>query len=572
MKTINQYLMMKMINQYLMKRCPVNSFCKGWMKRMAMWQIIMPSVWLLLLLTACREQPEPDVLMPEVTVGEATEVTRHAARLQGQVTPHGGEVSYLAFCYGTSPQALVQQVEVDCSQGLQPSVTLTGLTAATTYYYCLQAGNGTSLVSSQLGQLTTMPNVQPTIQRLKLLNQGPLSITMQFEVTDDGGEPLTAVGFYLQAEGQSHEEQLLITPAAGIQYSLRITGLEMEQNYTLQPFAANAIGETRGERYPFATSEAVRLTEAGTLWQAIDASEVALFTSLSLAGPMNGSDLQWLRHLMGVDVNGAPTDGRLEALDMTDVILCAGGTHYDGQHYTYDHQIGTGMFAHVPYLTRVQLPATAVEIARDAFEGAHLLTAIEVPAAVEQVAPSRDCPNLRQLTVAPGNSHFTSVGDALYDASQRVLCWYPQGRAGQPEWSPLLEEIGPYACQQWPAATLSLPATLTKLGEGAFLQSALEEVVIPDKVSELPRSLFQSCSRLERVTLGEQVSVVGSYCFEGCPLRDLYIHSADFPPLCYAESFTDEQYRSCTLHVPSSVLMLYRNATYWGRFERIEAW
>ncbi len=544
---------------------------------------VVAVILLLIGMGSCSEQQVPVNLMPEVMVEEATAVTRNSATLQGRVNSNGSEVTELIFRYGTSLQTLEGRMEVNPAGGLQPTVSLVNLQAATTYYYTLTAGNGTSSVESSPKQFTTESNVQPTITGLKMLSQGPLSITMQFEVSDDGGLPLTAVGFYLQRtdgeEGSSaahtfdNEELCIpITPALGTTFSRRISGLQARISYTLQPFAANEVGETRGERYPFITDDVVRLTEAGTLPEVVGETEISYFTTLTLAGPVNGTDMQLLRKIMGVAPYGEATEGRLQELDMTEVTICSGGTHYDGQHFTDDNIIGTGLFANVPYLLTLRLPDSVVEIQRNAFIGATLLTSLEVPVGVERIAPSVDCPNLRRLTVKGGNRMFSSYGDALYDSGQRVLYWYPEGKSGEVELSPTLETVAMYAFQNSRMERISLPATLTKLEEGAFYHSSLKELVIPDKVTTVPVSLCQSCSQLSSVTLGQGVALVENYSFDGTPLCDLYIRSNDFPPVCYEHSFTEEHYKSCTLHVPASLLTIYRNSTYWGRFEHIVGW
>lgn len=546
---------------------------------------------LMLLWSGCSDAPAPDSLMPLVRLVEATVVTRQSATLQGYVEPRGSQVTQLTFCYGTEPTLLNQQMAVDATTeptagstagptakftagptaGLLPTVTLTGLKASTTYYYQLQVGNGTSMICSETSQFTTQPNVAPTVQALTILNQGPLSITAQFQVPDDGGEPLTQAGFYLQIEGESHEEAYPIVPASGSIFSRRIGALQMAVNYTLQPFASNAIGETRGERFAFTTSQGVRLTQAGTLSEAIDATEISLFRSLTLDGPLNGTDLQWLRQLMGVAPDGSATQGQLEELDMRDATIQSGGTHYDGQHYSADGKIGTGLFANVPHLQRLWLPDSAVEVERNAFSGAPQLTAIHLPSAAERIAPSVDCPQLKELTVSSLNSHFSSYDGVLFDANQQLLYWYPEGKSELPQWPSTLVEIAPYALQNSRFEQITLPATLLRLGEGAFYHAALSSIEIPDGVDQIAPSLFQSCSQLSSVTLGQSVSVIGNYSFDGAPLRHLYMRSTDFPPMCYDHSFTEEHFKTCTLHVPASLINLYRNATYWGRFERIVA-
>lgn len=67
--------------------------------------------------------------------------------------------------------------------------------------------------------------------------------------------------------------------------------------------------------------------------------------------------------------------------------------------------------------------------------------------------------------------------------------------------------------------SVSLPATLTRIGDGAFLGCAyLESVRIPDSVETVGARAFALCGSLMRVTLPASVKTIGEETFLGCEL------------------------------------------------------
>ena len=520
-----------------------------------------------LLTTACNDEPSPTSLIPIVEIAEAEDITRTAATLSGQVTIQGnGEVTQLRFRYGTT-EAMELSAACDATT-LQPMVRLQELTPNTTYFYCLEAGNGYSSRQSSTGQFTTAPNRTPILGQLVLLNQGPLSITLQCEVPDDGGEAITAAGFYFRSKN-GEEQRQDVHPVPGKLLRGRISNLQPSTTYTVQAFAANAMGETRSEDYTFHTDQALVVTSPGTLAETMGADEKYTFETLRISGPLNGTDFRFIRDLLGRNIDGETTPGRLKSLDLTDATVHSGGMSFDGSHFTSDHTISIGLFAYCTQLSELQLPATTRIIEEDAFAHCTALTTLQVPMNTQQVVPSDHCPQLQAIEVIAGNTRFSAHHGVLYNADGSALIWYPEGKTEAVEWPDKLQSIEAYAMRNLAMQHLVLPAGIKEITRGAFYAAHIESVVLPDGVEYIAAGLFQACRQLKVVTLGSRVNSLGDYCFNDCPLQHLYMQTRDMPPVCTPHTFEPYQYESCTLHVPQENAAQYRNSPYWKAFRHM---
>lgn len=526
---------------------------------------------LLLFLSACTEET-PERLMPQLTLNEAQDITRYSATLSGNAMATGNDtLTVVRFCYGTT-EAMEQTAE--CNPG-ETNVTarLNGLTANTTYHYCLEAGNRQDAVRTPPLTFTTLPNRPPVVGNIELLGQGPLSAILQYPVPDNGGETVTSAGFYYQAEGG----ETLKLPATRVEdnetnilYRARLNNLHPLTTYTVQAYATNSLGETRSETFTFQTRQAIRLNAPGMLVETIGDEEKYTYTSLVVTGPLNGSDICFLRHLLGKGIHGEETPGRLCELDLTDARIEEGGSSYDNMHYTEKETIGQGMFADCAYLRKLALPAGILEIEDGGIRNCPQLTTLQIPAATVRLTPADRCPALSRIEVSAANKVFSSLDGVLYNKACTTLYWFPEGKEEQPDLPATLESIEAYAFRNCRIKCIDFPASIKEMKRGAFKSSALEAVTLPPLLELLSDGIFQDCQRLTTVVLGARINYLSDYCFSGCPLQHLYVNTTDMPPMCREYAFTQEQFRSCTLHVPQACVKMYKNSEYWGKFLNYE--
>lgn len=528
----------------------------------------------LMVLTGCESENLPDNPAPEIVLNEAQDITRNSARLSGSVTLLS-EQSYTDRClfrYGTTRESLERTEEpTPAEEQEQVSSTLEGLKPGTTYYFCLEAGNERHRRQSVVRSFTTLPNDPPRIGTITFWGQGPISILLQCSLTDDGGDPVTAVGFrYTAKGGEPQEAKAELTEDR--QWQLRLSPLEMNRDYTVEAFAENCNGRTYSEPYAFKTSDAVMLVKPGTLPAVIGEEDIDRFTELSILSPMNGTDFRFLRKMCGKDHLGKPTSGKLQQINLTNSEIVEGGLAYDESHFTERHVVGQGMFANLPQLQEINLPEKTRLIGQDAFRNCSSLTRISIPAATEQLIPSRGCSGLQRVDITPGNKQYQSVDGVVYNGSGEALVWWPEGLKRETiTFSPTLKAIEERALQQCRVRHIVLPNSLERIGNLAFYGSEMESVKLPDHLETLAPGVFQSCKNLKEMTLGSNCKLLSEFCLDGCELQHLYVN-AEIPPACEPKAFGDESkfFATCIVHVPAQRLTAYRSHAFWKQFQFIQ--
>lgn len=317
-----------------------------------------------MMMAGCSNSDKPAYLEPHLITTEATHITRTEATLNGSATIEGEtEMPKLLFRYGTSESMNLNTSEVH-AQGADVSLVLTGLKAGTTYYYMLQGNNGRTTTTSNMMSFTTQPNISPKLSSATLLSHGPMSAFVSYEITDDGGEPMTETGCYVYLTGEPENKQKCIVEnfdGKKGKIKLRIGNLERNAHYEFQPFARNRVGETIGTAIKYDTSDAITLNETGELIQLMG-NHLYEYTQLTIAGTLNGEDLSCMRMMMGRDNDNAVTPGKLSDIDLTDIHLAAGGMVGPYHHEAAENQIVQGTFAGCEKLTHVVLPADATTI------------------------------------------------------------------------------------------------------------------------------------------------------------------------------------------------------------------
>ena len=83
---------------------------------------------------------------------------------------------------------------------------------------------------------------------------------------------------------------------------------------------------------------------------------------------------------------------------------------------------------------------------------------------------------------------------------------------------PLTSVDGVYGIQSFPetATSVTIPNSVTRLGDICRGCSSLTSVTIPNSVTIIGQGAFQGCSSLTSVTIPDSVTIIESYAFAGC--------------------------------------------------------
>lgn len=299
--------------------------------------------------------------------------------------------------------------------------------------------------------------------------------------------------------------------------------------------------------------------------------DIYKYTTISIAGPLNGDDLRTLRHMAGRGIDGSATNGRLADIDISGARIVAGGGVYDAARYSEDDVVGVGLFAACSNLKNIKLPMDVVRIEKDAFLNCSSLRSIVIPATVSSIVPSAGCTSLEEISVSGANTSYTSSDGVLLSGDAKSILWFPMGKRGDYALPATVTAVGPYAFRECSIEKFVFPAGLTKIGECAFYNSKVKEVVLPSTLKMLPTGVFQKCADLKTVRLGDDVELLSDYVFDGCPLTDLYI-TAPLPPVCGSNTFATtgaDFVKTCRLHVPKGRKKYYRANAKWNVFDNI---
>lgn len=566
---------------------------------------VLTTVLCVLGLASCSSD-KPDNFEPQLQTLEAIDITRNEATMVGQCHTTGStETPQLWFCYGddTSMSQKTAVLTPADNNGGKPDGTvvyrLSQLTPSTTYYYKLQGGSGNVVLSGEQLSFTTQPNAKPTAGEVTVLGVSPLSAIVSYSIGETGGDPITESGCYLSRQdggamgdattsngsvgngstsdgsvgtGSSNTIKLVHSGEADDNgmFRLRIGGLQPEVAYSIRPFAANKNGEDVGEAVSFVTTSTSIINVAGQLTELVGDDKYS-FTTLSIAGFLNGDDLRTLRDMAGRDNEGKVTAGQLADIDLSGAQIAEGGKAYAEGHFTQTNVVGKAMFASCEKLKRIVLPLQTTKIEADAFRNCSSLRTIEVPMLVESIETSAGCTALAEINVQAGNSHYSSKDGVLLSGDGKSILWFPMGKEGEYTLPSTVTTVGDYAFRNCRIETFHFADGLTSIGKYAFYNSSVKEVSLPSTVKQIPTGLFQKCANLTTVHLGKNTEMLGDYVFDGCPITNLYI-SAPTPPYCSNSTFASSGnniFSTCRVHVPKDRRIYYRGDVIWAQFRRI---
>lgn len=150
------------------------------------------------------------------------------------------------------------------------------------------------------------------------------------------------------------------------------------------------------------------MSSAGTLQSAIANSgySAANVKELVITGPINGTDVRYIRQLAGINYSNTAVTATLESLNLDNANIVAGGDYYKSSSYaTSDNVVGLSMFADTK-LKFISLPKTATTIMSQAFGNCKQLIGVTVHDKVTSIPSNlfNDCSALCYIDWKPTRS------------------------------------------------------------------------------------------------------------------------------------------------------------------------
>lgn len=330
-----------------------------------------------------------------------------------------------------------------------------------------------------------------------------------FSVAQKGGDIEVKINTNVDFEVQIPLDATWITKTVSRALTEKVVYLKVEENTTEESRSTTIVITNTDSKVSDVVTitqqgkiEVVTLDKAGTLKDIL--GEIYLdIISLKIIGPINGDDVNTLRHMLGFMKNG-----KLTTLDLSEASVVSGGEYMtyniDNGAYcsyqTYANRLGERTFAKCPNLKMIKLPKDLTKIDSEAFRGCTNLKSIDLPKGITFIGSGafQDCTNIETIDL-------------------------PEG----------IEFISFYTFRGCSSLkSIVIPDNVKQIRYGAFYDcNSLTYINVPENVREIYSYAFAECDSLEYVCLGKGVQDIYSYAFEGTNVKDFYCLASTAPSL-----------------------------------------
>lgn len=293
----------------------------------------------------------------------------------------------------------------------------------------------------------------------------------------------------------------------------------------------------------------VTVTEPGTLAAAVGEDNKYLVEDLTIVGPLNGADLDFIRQMAGRDFSWEPTAGALTRLDISQATLVYQGTYdtygirqpVDSDYYAYNEWT---MSSGEP----IKMAARQDALPELVFTKTNLEEVV-LPTSITKIYSSfSECYNLKGTVVIPEG--VTTIGDYAFESTAIEHVVLPSTLAESTKANPGANE--------------------SAICAHAFDNCrALKSIEFPTSVHLIRDAAFQNCVSLTEVTIPATITKIGQKSFGNCTgIKVIYAESAT-PASAYYQAFDGMDKLNCLVTVPVGSRSTYRNTDEWCEFLNI---
>lgn len=231
-------------------------------------------------------------------------------------------------------------------------------------------------------------------------------------------------------------------------------------------------------------------------------------------------------------------------------------------------KIGSNAMAACSSLTSVTIPSGLTIIGASAFNGCSSLTSVTFPNSVTYILDYafQGCTSLSGTIAIP--SSVTSIGKGAFGSGQFSELILNGGG--------VIGGTGGYDQGAFASNTrlnsVTIGSGVTVLGTNTFKDcTGLTSVVIPDSVTTIRTYCFSGCNSIKNVSIGSGVTLMDQQCFVNCPSLETVAIHATTPPTLGANAFINT-HANLAIYVPAASVDTYKAAANWSTYaSRIQA-
>lgn len=233
--------------------------------------------------------------------------------------------------------------------------------------------------------------------------------------------------------------------------------------------------------------------------------------------------------------------------------------------------IGSIAFDNTKFTGSLSLPENIEEIGIGAFFRVPLTGNLTIPQGIKIIRPQ---------TFTEGNYSLLSLPEGIIEINEQAFLGC--GFRGELKLPSSLKLLGNNAFEKNNFSSIIFPERLSYMGSQCFAYNSRlsGSISIPDGITAINHGTFVSCTMLDEVIIGENITKIEGEAFGGCyNLSSIIINNPE-PPLLTTYTF-DSSIRDAfymvpkdnfTLQVPEKSVSTYASTDGWREFKRIAAY